>query len=235
MPRRSKALLGLAAVAGAVSLVSGCGEDEVVRRAAAVPVCEECPALGHGLAPPATLECLQVPRRLVPDGSEAAAWALGVRRFAVVWRSPASGSGFAVWSRTRAGSWDRLVERRRETAMLNYSVSVDDVTGDGRLDALANESEGSGGCGAREAFRVEADRATRLFRRSACELDSDLRDGLMWFREPIGECTDRGGSVHCHGGVRITMRGWSGDRLVADRVIVRCLRQRLDPARGCRR
>jgi hypothetical protein len=230
MPWRLIAVLWMT-VAG---LAAGCGQEEVAGRAGATPACEELPALGHGSDAPSTLECLQIPRRLVPDDAEAAAWMLGVRHFVVAWREHGAGSGVAVWRRSRGGSWDRLLERRRPTA-LQYAISVDDVTGDGRLDLLASEQEGSGGCGPRIAFRVEAGRVTRLFRRSTCELDSDLRDGLLWFREPIGDCPDPGRAAHCHGGVRITIRGWSGDRLVVDRVIVRCLRQRLDPGRGCRR
>ncbi len=217
-----------------VTVAAGCGREEVPTGAATAPACDERPPLGHGLDPPSTLECLQVPRRLVPGDAEAAAWMLGGRRFAVVWRTYGGGSGFAIWRRARDGSWDRLLERRRPTA-LDYAISVDDVTGDGRADVLSNESRGSGGCGPRIVFGVGAERVRRLFGRSTCELDSELQDGLLWFREPIGDCPVRGRAAHCYGGVRITVRGWSGDRIVVDREIVRCLRARLDPGRDCRR
>ena len=200
----------------------------------AAQACEERPTVGNGADPGSTLACLRLPQCLVPADAEAAAWRLGGRRFVVVWHTYDAGSGLAIWRRSRDGSWERLLERRRPTAV-DHSTSLDDVTGDGRVDVLTSEASGSGACGARIAFRVEAGRAARLFRRHTCELDSELRDGLLWFREPIGDCPDARNPTHCSGGMRITIRGWSGAQLVFDRTIVRCLRRGLAPSRGCRR
>jgi hypothetical protein len=155
-------------------------------------------------------------------------------RFLVVWRGDRS-SGIAIGRRT-GGAWERLLDDRRPFRT-TFSISIDDVTGDGRPDVAANEENGSGACGERVAFRVEAERVTPLFRRDHdCESDLALRDGLLWFREPIGECQyGPNGSPHCYGGVRLTIRGWDADDVVLDETIVRCLRSWLDAKRECRR
>ncbi|HEX8086087.1 MAG TPA: hypothetical protein VF529_17470 [Solirubrobacteraceae bacterium] len=180
-----------------------------------------------------SLRCSGLPRRLAPQGAEATVWVLGTRRYLVVWRADRS-SGVAVWRRT-GGAWERLLDHRRPFRD-SYSLSIHDVTADGRLDVLVNELNGSGACGERVAFRVEPARVTPLFRRDGvCEVESELRDGLLWFREAIGDCPyARDLSPHCYGGVRLTIRGWNGDDVVVEQTIVRCLRSRLDPARGCR-
>ncbi len=191
--------------------------------------------MAAGANPGVSLECARLPGDLVPADAEAAAWPLAGDRALVVWRTTdGRASGLGIWRR-RQGSWVRLLERRRP-AFIQYAISLGDVTGDGRTDVLATEtSGGSGGCGQRVAFRVEADRAARLFSRYACETASELRDGLLLFREPIGACPFRRPTAHCYGGVRLTIRGWSGPRVVVDRTIVRCLRSGLQPNRRCQR
>jgi len=151
----------------------------------------------------------------------------------VVW-STHHASGLAVWKRARR-SWSRLLDRRR-AMRVSYGIWVDDVTADGRPDVLANEwNGGSGGCGTRVAFRVEGNRVALLFRRYTCELDAELRDGLLWFREPVGSCPFEGGRAHCHAGTRLTILGWTGSRLTVDRTVTRCRFRGFDPERDCRR
>src|SRR4051794_36132895 len=131
-----------------------------------------------------TLKCFHLPDRLVPAKSDAAAWSLGGGRFLVAWRSDEKVSGLRIWRRADA-SWTRLFNQDKSPPV-DYGVSLDDITGDGRTDVLANESNGgSGGCGNRFAFGVDTDRVDPLFRRYVCETDAELHDGLLWFREPI--------------------------------------------------
>src|SRR2546423_1794035 len=76
--------------------------------------------------------------------------------------------------------------------------------------------------------------ASTLCRRYVCETDAELHDGLLWFREPIGDCP-YSARAHCYGGVRLLIRGWAGRRIVVDQTITRCFRASLEPRRNCRR
>jgi hypothetical protein len=234
-----------ATMTGTVAYVVGSRETGSVRRlpppppsreasADPRPECQTRPTIAYGFQMGASLACLRVPRRLLPEGAnEAAAWSLGEQFFLVVWGTGSS-SGLAVWRRIR-GSWVRLLDRRRSIDV-RYGISLDDVTGDGRLDVLANEWDGgSGGCGTRVLFRIDRERVKLLFRRYTCELDAELRDGLLWFREPIGDCPHARGAAHCYAGIRLTIRGWTEDRIAVNRTIIRCELRGFDPRRNCRR
>ena len=219
--------------AALVSAVSYSRGPAAPAPAAQRQACDERPTVTSPPDQGQTLECAGLPSHLAPAGSEAAAWNIGGNRTLVVWRT-SSGSGLGIWRRSH-GAWKRLLQRRRST-FIHFGISLGDVTGDGRTDVLATEaSGGSGFCGMRVVFRVEADRAARLFRRHACELHSELRDGLLLFREPVGDCPSPAGGAHCYGGVRLTIRGWAGRRLVIDRTVVSCFRRGRSTTRSCAR
>jgi hypothetical protein len=195
---------------------------------------QECPTAGKGAASD-TLRCFGLPRRLAPAGADAVAWRVDRRTFVVTWRR-AKESGYRVW-RQRDGRWRRLFERPHLWSDGPTSVSLDDVNADGRRDVLIQGVSGSGVCGVRDVLAIGATRVTSLFHRnSECEQYSELRHGLLYYRKAIGPCPEASGErAHCYGGVRTTVRGWSGARVVTDRTVVRCLRRNLDPRRNCRR
>lgn len=119
----------------------------------------------------------------------------------------------------------------KDAAGGGWEVGLDDVTQDGRTDVLLENEHGSGGCGDRFVLGVGGRHVHELFRCATCETSSRLHDGLLFFTAPVGTCVNR--NVHCHAGVRLIIRGWSGRRLVVDRTIVSCRRPTPDPRRGC--
>jgi hypothetical protein len=195
------------------------------------------PRVGPCLGPSASLACFGLPSRLAPGGigSEKTAWRLDRRTFLVTWIDFEK-SGYLVWQR-RGGRWRRLFEQPTFGPDGGAGVQLADVNRDGRRDALIEGAAGSGGCGVRDVLAIGKTHVTLLFHRAnGCEVYSELRGGLLRFRETIGPCpAGTQTTTHCYGGVRTIVRGWSGRRVVVDRSFVRCVHPGLDPRRGCRR
>jgi hypothetical protein len=154
---------------------------------------------------------------------------LGATQVVVQWTG-ATSSGFAIWRRTGRSFAREYVERAFESD--GYQFSQDDVTQDGLADLLVSEGTGSGDCGPRVVLEVQRTRVVPLFRHDACEEQSSIRDGLLTFREPVGEC--RSAEVHCYSGVRLTILGWNGSSIDVDRTIVRCFLPSPPGLSGCR-
>ncbi|HEY1539752.1 MAG TPA: sialidase family protein [Solirubrobacteraceae bacterium] len=193
------------------------------------------PRVGPCLGPSASLACFGLAPRLAPGGtgSEKTAWRLDRRTFLVTWVDFKK-SGYLVWQR-RGGRWRRLFEQPSFGPDGGAAVQLADVNRDGRLDALIEGEAGNGGCGVRDVLAIGRTRVGLLFHRAnGCEVYSELRDGLLRFRETIGPCPAGTQTTHCYGGVRTIVRGWS-PRVVVDRSFVRCVHPGLDPRRGCRR
>ena len=239
--RRASPITVLAVTAVAF-LVAACGSGDddaasprtaVDRQQNASRSCElpQAAATSTGRSEPGRrLSCLRLPRRLVPAGSTPAGWDLGGGRFVLVGDiGPRRSYGYAIWRRDGSG-WRRM-GGEHDLSGGGYEVAFGDVTQDGRTDVLLENSSGSGGCGDRFVLGVGQTRVTELFRRSTCEVSSRLQDGLLLFREPVGTC--RTYSVHCWAGVRLTIRGWSGRRLVVNRTVLSCRRASVTPRRGC--
>lgn len=242
-------MLGLLAVLGALSYAlfdHGVPSRPLLMKPDALPLpakatptldpCDATPSTIPTGVPGRRLRCLEIGRRLAPTRSVALAWDLasvsrrgvvtGRDNYLVAWTG--SRGGYAVWRREKSG-WRRLLLRLSESSYSMPSVSLDDVTQDGRTDALVQATAGSGGCGHRHLLRIGQRGVRTLFDRQECEVYSDLRDGLLYFRTPLSGC-----GVHCLRGVGILIRGWSGDRVVLERRIVRCRQPGFDPERACR-
>jgi hypothetical protein len=239
--RRAAPVVNLA-IATVALLVAGCGarEDDpgpagttVNRQASTSQPCEvrQAAAMSSGWSQKGRrLGCLKLPRRLVPAQSTPAGWNIGGGRFLLVGDiGPQRSQGYAIWRRD-GRDWRRM--HSEDGVDGGYEVGLGDVTEDGRTDVLLENAHGSGGCGDRIVLGVGPTEVTELFRRSTCELNARLQDGLLLFREPVGPC--RPVHAHCWAGVRLTVRGWSGRRVVVDRTVLSCRRGSLTQRRGCR-
>jgi hypothetical protein len=192
----------------------------------------------------ASLGCFHLPSSWKPrDASEAWAWFIppgyvfatgrrlrGPQTYLVAWNGQHSGFAFR---RRRNEHWQQAVRVRAPSGSTLPTVSLGDVTADGRTDVLVEGWEGgSGYCGDRTVFAVTRATIRRLFNHYACEQHSSFEDGFLYFREPLHGCGLRY-SAHCYRGVRITIRGWAGTRPTTHEVLTRCYLRRFDPAHEC--
>jgi hypothetical protein len=184
------------------------------------------------------LPCLHLPRSVAPPHAHATAFRLNgghnVRALVRWTLSDGTANGFGIWRQT-GGRWLRMyTERtpppgRKDPYGMRFSFG--DVTQDHLADVLVEEQMGSGACGPRELITVGRTRVSRLFRRSTCEVQSSIQDGLFVYRDMVGDCRVR--AAHCYSGIRVDLRGYNGRRLVDHRVILRCFRPVQPGHRGC--
>lgn len=241
--RRIVALIAAAMVVGA----SGCGGNDhagasgatrtettaSTTRTVAAP--ERCRPGSDGFV---ALACLRLPRRVAPPHVRATAFRLhggDEPRALVKWTSfDLTADGFGIWRRS-GGRWLRMYRARSGPPdgrnPYEMAFTFGDVTQDNLLDVLVEQQLGTAACGPRELLAIERTRVTRLFRRSACEVSSSVRDGRLAYRDTVGGC--RVPAAHCYSGVRVDLRGYRGHRLVNHRVFVRCFHRVQPGHRGC--
>ena len=137
-------------------------------------------------------------------------------------RSPSSRSAAATGPRSPC----------RSASISTGLCSRRDITGDGHLDALTNESQGSGGCGFTRVLISSEGRLREEFAYEGCDYSMRIEKGAVVLANGVGPCPFEGGA-HCSGGTRKTIKRWNGTKLVTTRETVTCNEPHLDPARDC--
>jgi hypothetical protein len=176
-------------------------------------------------------------KRLPAAGGEpeqvVVAWSRAVRRgdesFSGFTDAPEQ--GFLAWQRATPKRWELVYERPLECCPAT-NVEAGDLTGDGHLDALTNESQGSGGCGFTRVLISSGGRLREEFAYEGCDYSMRIEKGAVALADGVGPCPFEGGA-HCSGGTRKTIKRWNGTKLVTTRETVTCNEPHLDPARGC--
>jgi hypothetical protein len=161
------------------------------------------------------------------------AWSRAVRRgdesFSGFTDSPEQ--GFLAWQRATPKRWELVYEQPLECCPAT-NIEAGDLTGDGHLDALINESQGSGGCGFTRVLISSEGRLREEFAYVGCDYSMRIEKGAVVLADGVGPCPFEGGA-HCSGGARTTIKRWNGTKLVTTRETVTCYEPHLDPARDC--
>ena len=139
--------------------------------------------------------------------------------------------GFLAWQRATPKRWELVYEQPLECCPAT-NIEVGDITGDGHLDALTNESQGSGGCGFTRVLISIEGRLREEFAYEGCDYSMLIEKDTVVLADGVGPCPFEGGA-HCSGGTRKTIKRWNGTKLVTTRETVTCNEPHLDPARGC--
>jgi hypothetical protein len=176
-------------------------------------------------------------KRLPAAGGEpeqvVVAWSRAVRRsdesFSGFTDSPEQ--GFLAWQRATPKRWELVYEQPLECCPAT-NVEAGDLTGDGHLDALINESQGSGGCGFTRVLISSDGRLREEFAYDGCDYSMRIEKGAVVLADGVGPCPFEGGA-HCSGGARTTIKRWNGTELVTTSETVKCYEPHLDPARDC--
>jgi hypothetical protein len=139
--------------------------------------------------------------------------------------------GFLAWQRVGATRWELAYEDVLPCCP-SQAIETGDLTGDGHLDALTREAQGSGGCGFTRVLIGSHGRLREEFAYQGCDYSVSIEKGAVVLRDGVGPCPVEGGA-HCSGGTRTTVKRWNGTRLVTAREAVECHRPHLEPARLC--
>ncbi len=139
--------------------------------------------------------------------------------------------GFLGWQRVTPKRWKLVYEQPVECCPA-MGIETGDLTGDGHVDALTNESQGSGGCGFTRVLISSDGRLREEFAHDGCDYSMTIEKGAVVLKHGVGPCP-RGDGAHCSGGTRTVVKRWNGSGLVTSSETVKCHAPNLDPARGC--
>jgi hypothetical protein len=141
--------------------------------------------------------------------------------------------GFLGWQRMAPERWELVYEQPVECCPI-MGIQTGDLTGDGHLDALTNEAQGSGGCGFTRVLISSKGRLHEEFAYDGCDYSMKIEKGAVVLKDGVGPCPFDQASAHCSGGTRTIIKRWNGSKLATASNTVVCVEPRLDPKRDCR-
>jgi hypothetical protein len=194
----------------------------------------ESPPLSAFAPPFATIQAERLPAAGGEPDQVVIAWSREVRRADDSWLgfTDKTEQGFLGWKRVSSKRWELVYELPLECCP-TMAIETGDVTGDGHLDALTRESQGSGGCGFSRVLISSNGRLGEEFAYDGCDYSMKIEKGAVVLQHGVGPCPS-GDRAHCSGGTRVVVKRWNGSKLVTVADSVTCLDPGLDPARTCR-
>jgi hypothetical protein len=188
------------------------------------------PPLGAFAPPFSNIQAKRLPAAGGETDQIVIAWDREIRREDSSY--PGQEQGFVGWQRVAPKRWELIYERQVECCP-DMEIEAGDLTGDGHLDALTREFQGTGGCGFTRVLISRHGRLREEFAYNGCDYSMKMEKREVVLAYGVGPCPSEGGA-HCYGGTRTVMKRWNGSRLVTASATVKCHEPQLDPARGCR-